>query len=415
MKQVNLVVVLFLVYAFAAATLFQECDNLMIEDQPFLTSAVVNNTKDSKTVVFNLYGNVYPAGYFYAQITIGSQSKDFFLHIDSGSDLAWLQCEPCNPCVHAPHPPYKYRGGQVQCSDPLCSGVHHPKDHDCHHSSDPCYYRIAYYDKTSSIGPLVKDKLIGRLKSGTKVTPMITFGCGNQQRGQHSNEFDGSLGLLNTKVSIGSQLARMGVTRNVISHCFRSRGSGRLYFGDEHIPSSKALSVRMSVSKAYYTIGPANLLFDGTNIANINTLIIDSGTTYTSLNSQIYQVLRTRIEEYIGARLARVPPAESDASLMCWKGPRPFRNFQSVEPFFKNLALRFPQDKNVIMEIPLQSYIIISGKGYACLGIQDSRAEGYETLNVIGAITMLDKLVIYDNEKNQFGWTRKCPEPQAYN
>ncbi|GLJ25023.1 hypothetical protein SUGI_0478950 [Cryptomeria japonica] len=51
---------------------------------------------DEKTTLFNIQGNSYPDGLSYMIAFISNSPKTFFLDIDTGSDLTWLQCD--DPC-----------------------------------------------------------------------------------------------------------------------------------------------------------------------------------------------------------------------------------------------------------------------------------------------------------------------------
>ncbi|CAH8254658.1 unnamed protein product [Arabidopsis lyrata] len=56
------------------------------------------------------------------------------------------------------------------------------------------------------------------------------------------------------------------------------------------------------------------------------------------------------------------------------------------------------------LQIPPESYLIISKTGNACLGLLNGSEVGLQNSNVIGDISMQGLMVIYDNEKQQLGW-----------
>ncbi|KAI7739423.1 hypothetical protein M8C21_010766 [Ambrosia artemisiifolia] len=66
--------------------------------------------------------------------------------------------------------------------------------------------------------------------------------------------------------------------------------------------------------------------------------------------------------------------------------------------------LSFAKSKNVRFQMDPEAYLIISKYGNACLGILNGSEVGLESVNLIGDISFHDKLVIYDNEKQQIGW-----------
>ncbi|CAD6254427.1 unnamed protein product [Miscanthus lutarioriparius] len=56
----------------------------------------------SSSMVFKLGGSVYLTEHFYVTMNIGDLAKPYFLDIDTGSNLTWLECHdnngPCNTC-----------------------------------------------------------------------------------------------------------------------------------------------------------------------------------------------------------------------------------------------------------------------------------------------------------------------------
>ncbi|GMH21605.1 hypothetical protein Nepgr_023447 [Nepenthes gracilis] len=356
-----------------------------------------NNTEENR-VVFAVGGNVYPDGHFYAVVHIGPQLKTYFLDLDTGSDLTWVQCDaPCVHCRPAPHPLYKPIN-RMSCNEPLCDLVEHPRQHPCHNPADECHYQVKYVDGGSSTGFLTLDTfLVGSQARHPLVNPLI-FGCGYDQRvgsESHSPYVDGVLGLSSSQLSILSQLRNKGgVARNVIGHCLldhirRGDADGFLFFGDGALPPSLQW---VPMSPPYERL----------------QLILDSGSTFTYFNSHALEAVVTLINK--DAAESALKPAPEDKTLpYCWKGRAPFRYMAEVERFFKPLALRFPNAANVEMEMPAKSHLIISSHGNACLGILNGTEIGLGDQNIIGDISFRERLVVYDNESKRIGWTfRDC-------
>ncbi|KAI4997546.1 hypothetical protein ZWY2020_052888 [Hordeum vulgare] len=79
----------------------------------------------ASTAVFQLQGAVYPIGHYYVTMNIGDPAKPYFLDVDTGSDLTWLQCDaPCQSCNKVPHPWYKPTKNKiVPCAASLCTSL----------------------------------------------------------------------------------------------------------------------------------------------------------------------------------------------------------------------------------------------------------------------------------------------------
>uniref|UniRef100_A0A5B7BSH7 Aspartic proteinase Asp1 n=1 Tax=Davidia involucrata TaxID=16924 RepID=A0A5B7BSH7_DAVIN len=369
------------------------------------SSSVVNPVGSS--VVFPLYGNVYPNGFYYVQINIGQPPQPYFLDPDTGSDLTWLQCDaPCIHCTKGPHPLYQPNNNLVICKDPLCAALHSSDEYNCDHP-EQCDYEVEYADGGSSIGVLVKDAILLNLTNGERRSPRLAFGCGyDQVPGASSHPLDGVLGLGKGKSSIVSQLYSQRLMRNVVGHCLSARGGGFLFFGDDLYDSSRVIWTPMSRDYSYYSPGFAELLFGGKSTGYKKLLVVfDSGSSYSYLNSQAYQALVSLVtKELTGKPLKE---ALDDRTLQfCWKGKKPFKNIRDVRRYFKPLALSFENGlkSKSHFEIPPEGYLIISSKGNVCLGILNGTEIGIN-FNMIGDISMQDKMVIYDNEKQVIGWT----------
>ncbi|KAH9604939.1 hypothetical protein KSS87_018614 [Heliosperma pusillum] len=348
--------------------------------------------------------------YFYTTLKLGEPARPYHFDIDTGSDLTWVNCDaPCVNCPKSPHQPYKPRNNALTCGESLCSFLQRPLNDPCLNPSDQCDYEIEYADHGSSYGVVVKDRFSIEFINGSTGSPPIAFGCGyDQDLSSATNPpfVDGVLGLASKKSSILSQLYDLKMVRNVFGHCFSSKGGGYLFFGDKVVPS-ETIWVPMSKNRIgnYYSIGPAELIFNGKKVLKTGlSFVFDSGSTYTYLNHQVYEAAISMIKKNIDSKSLKMAPEDKTLPL-CWKGSKPYKSMADVQNFFQPLSLRFSKAKNAVMEMPPETYLIINKNGNVCLGILDGSEAELGNLNVLGDVSMLNKMVIYDNEKNQIGWT----------
>ncbi|XP_042033213.1 aspartic proteinase Asp1-like [Salvia splendens] len=360
------------------------------------------------SLIFSLSGNVYPKGYYHVTMNVGQPPKQYFLDIDTGSDLTWLQCDaPCTKCTPAPHSLYKPKRNLITCIDPVCISLHGPGNHNCQSPDEQCDYEVDYADHGSSLGVMVKDSFPLRFTNGTIVAPKLAFGCGYNQEVQDTTHLpytDGVLGLGLGKSSILAQLRNMGSIQNVIGHCLSRQGGGFLFFGDDFLPNSGIVWTPLLSQSKYYALGPANLQIGGqaTNIKGL-PIVFDSGSTYTYFSSPAYNALVSLIKASLNGK--QLKDAVEDKSLpICWKGAKPFKSVLDAANHFKPLGLSFTNAKNVQLHLAPESYLVVTEQGNVCLGILNGGEVGLENLNVIGDIFLQDKLVIYDNERQQVGW-----------
>ncbi|XP_058097486.1 aspartic proteinase Asp1-like isoform X1 [Magnolia sinica] len=396
---------------------FQTCSAASNTQQPKRRESLSVSSSSSSngpgSSVFPIFGNVYPDGLYYVSVSIGNPPKKYFLDIDTGSDLTWVQCDaPCVSCYNGPHPPYKpARNKLVFCKDPLCAASPSLIPYTCEEPRDQCDYQITYADGSFSDGVLVRDTFSLRMSSGSLAQPSLTFGCGYNQGGSSSTSTlmtDGVLGLGNGKSSILSQLRGLNLVRNVTGHCISGQGGGYLFFGDSIIPSSGVTWTPMSRNRFHkYSPGPMNIIFGKQPIGVKDLLVVfDSGSTYTYFASQPYQAFVSMLKKSLsGKPLKEV--SEDEILSLCWEGSRRFKSILEVREYFKPLILIFANGKKATLEIPLEGYLIISGRGNVCLGILNGSEGGLQDLNIIGDISLQDLMVIYDNEKQKIGWVRE--------
>ncbi|KAK9950205.1 hypothetical protein M0R45_005706 [Rubus argutus] len=371
------------------------------------TSSLALNGAAS-SIVLPVHGNVYPIGAYNVTLNIGQPPKPYFLDPDTGSDLTWLQCDaPCVRCLEAPHPLYRPNNDLVACKDPLCASLHAPGAHKCE-NPEQCDYEVEYADGGSSLGVLVRDNFLLNFTNGKQQRPYLALGCGYDQiPGSSYHPIDGVLGLGKGKSSIVSQLASQGHVRNVIGHCLSSRGGGFFILGDDLYDYSGAVWTPMSPDHSkHYSPGLAELIFDGksTGFRNLH-VVFDSGSSYTYFNSQAYHFLILWLKRELNGKPLKEAPDDRTLPL-CWKGRKPFKNIRDVKKYFNTLALRFGSGRKdaTQFELPPEAYLIISSKGNVCLGILDGTEVGLQNSNIIGDISMQDKMVIYDNDKQKIGW-----------
>uniref|UniRef100_A0A5B6ZDA5 Aspartic proteinase Asp1 n=1 Tax=Davidia involucrata TaxID=16924 RepID=A0A5B6ZDA5_DAVIN len=403
---------LLLLFLVILSTTFQACFSAANQPQKSKQQLKLMATTNrfGSSVVFPVTGNVYPRGYYHVTLNIGHPPKPYFLDIDTGSDLTWLQCDaPCTKCTPAPHSLYKPNKNLVTCRDPVCAALNSPAKYPCETPDGQCDYEVQYADHGSSLGVLVKDSFPFRFSNGSAVGPSLIFGCGYNQELPDSIRppyTDGILGLGNGKSSIVSQLHDMGLTRNVVGHCLSWNGGGFLFFGDDLVPSSGIVWTPMlrSSSDKHHSSGPAELLYGGQAIGVKGLpVVFDSGSTYSYFNSQAYKVTLSMIKKNLKGK--QLEEAVEDRSLpVCWKGTKPIKSVHDVKSYFNPLVLSFTNAKNIQLQLPPEAYLVVTERGNVCFGILDGTEIGIGNFNIIGDISMQDKMVIYDNEKQQIGW-----------
>lgn len=379
----------------------------------------------NSTVVLPVRGNVFPDRQYYTSIYIGNPPRPFFLDIDTGSDLTWIQCDaPCTNCAKGPHPLYKPGKGKIiPPRDSFCQELQGNQNY-CD-TCKQCDYEITYADRSSSVGVLARDNMQLIAADGERENLDFVFGCAYDQQGKLLSSpanTDGILGLSNTAISLPTQLANQKIISNVFGHCITTDPSsgGYMFLGDDYIP-------RWGMTWVPIRNGPENMY--STEVQNVNygdlelsvrgqagkltQVIFDSGSSYTYFPHEAYTNMIALLKD--------VSPSfvqdDSDQTLpFCMKANFPVSSVDDVKQLFKPLRLQFKKRLFVIprtFTIPPENYLVISDRGNVCLGVLDGSEIDHSSTIIIGDVSLRGKLVVYDNDENQIGWIQSdCTKPQ---
>ncbi|XWS48310.1 hypothetical protein CRYUN_Cryun13aG0064600 [Craigia yunnanensis] len=386
---------------------------------------------DSSGTILPVRGNVYPDGLYFTYMLVGNPQRPYFLDIDTGSDLTWIQCDaPCSSCAKGANPLYKpTRVNIVASKDSMCTEVQkNQKPQNCE-TCQQCDYEIEYADRSSSLGVLARDKLHLVTANGSITNLDVVFGCAYDQQGILLNTLsktDGILGLSRAKISLPYQLASKGIINNVVGHCLATdlTAGGYMFLGDDFVPNWGMSWVPMLGSSSiefYHTqlvkinYGSSSLSLGG-QYSNIGRVVFDSGSSYTYFTKQAYAELVASLSEV--SKLGFIQYASDPTLPICWQAPFPIRSIMDVKQFFKTLTLQFGSKWWIISKkfhIPPEGYLIISNKGNVCLGILDGSNVHDGSTFLLGDISLRGQLVIYDNAKLKIGWTQSdCAKPRRF-
>ncbi|KAL0462332.1 UNVERIFIED_CONTAM: Aspartyl protease APCB1 [Sesamum latifolium] len=387
-------------------------------------------SKIDATGVIPVGGNIFPDGLYYTYLNLGNPPRPYFLDMDTGSALTWIQCDaPCTSCAKGAHPFYKpVKANIIPPKDSFCVEIQKnqiAKDCDSCHQ---CDYEIEYADHSSSVGVLARDELYLNVANGSLAQSKIVFGCAYDQQGLLLNTLgktDGILGLSRAKISLPSQLASQGIIKNVIGHCLAAdaRGGGYMFLGDDFVPYWQMAWVpclrpmifsnnhEHSMSRNSYQTNIVKVRYGSRQIGlgNVRSaqghLVFDTGSSYSYFTEQAYNDLVTIFNDISSESLVR---DMSDTSLpICWRAKSPLRSIEDVRQFFKPLNLHFGSKWWIVstkLQIPPEGYLVVNSKGNVCLGILNGREVHDGSTFILGDISLRGLLIVYDNVKDKIGW-----------
>ncbi|XP_055831799.1 aspartyl protease APCB1 [Solanum dulcamara] len=397
-----------------------------VMNQEKIVKSVSAATKLDSSVNFPVRGNIHSEGLYYTYMLVGNPPKPYFLDIDTGSDLMWIQCDaPCTSCAKGAHPLYKPRNvNMIPLKNPYCVEVQENLRSKYCDNCHQCDYEIEYADRSSSVGVLAKDELQLVLANGTGTKPNVVFGCAYDQQGTLLNTLastDGILGLSRAPISLPSQLASHGLINNVIGHCLRTdTNGGYLFLGNDFVPQWRMSWVPM-LNTPFPNLYQAQLMkmnYGGKELRlgrdGQGTVVFDSGSTYTYFTDQAYKALMSMLEEISSEDLIK---DTSDTTLpICWRAKFPVRSIAEVGQFFKPLNLQFGSKWRIVstkLLITAEGYLTLSEKGNVCLGILNGSNVHDGSAIILGDISLRGQLFVYDNVNQKIGWIRSnCERPE---
>ncbi|XP_031501470.1 aspartyl protease family protein At5g10770-like [Nymphaea colorata] len=246
-------------------------------------------------------------------VGLGTPKQAFNLAFDTGSDLTWVQCEPCISCYPQQgarfNPAFSSTYQRVSCTAPECAEAKLESGlNQC--SASGCLYGIVYGDNSVTVGQLSRDKLT---LTGSDVLPGFTFGCGQKNQGIFGM-VGGLLGLGRTQLSVVSQARNK--YGGVFSYCLpTSNGVGHLTFGPDRSSFSSARFTPLLPHSKFYFVPLAGMSVGGRLLPvspsafGSQGTVLDSGTVITRLPPAAYSALRSAFRDFMAQRKYPLAPA----------------------------------------------------------------------------------------------------------
>ncbi|XP_038690824.1 probable aspartic protease At2g35615 [Tripterygium wilfordii] len=288
-------------------------------------------------------------GDFLMKIYVGSPPVEVLAVADTGSDLIWIQCAPCDQCYQQDAPlfdPSKsstYK--ELSCTTELCQAL--PRQR-CGNTQE-CEYFYSYGDGSYTLGNLSSETLSLDSSNGQQVSfPSSAFGCGHRNNGTFNRRTAGLVGLGGGPLSLISQLGDQ--IEHKFSYCLLPRSANtnsKLRFGEDATISRAGVVSTPLISKYPPTLYFLTLesISIGGKIAQAppsqGNIVIDSGTTLTYLQSDLYNQLEANVIEAIGMSPVPDPSGTFD---LCFQAESVKTDFPEMVFHFTGADLHLPPD-----------------------------------------------------------------------
>ncbi|KAH7689228.1 Aspartic peptidase A1 family protein [Dioscorea alata] len=341
-------------------------------------------------------GNSFSTGNYIITISFGTPEQELTVIFDTGSDVTWIQCQPCSTSCYSQQEPLfdpsqSTTFSSVSCSDPACSQLYSP---DC--SNNTCVYTVKYGDKSHTSGLYSKDTLT--LSPSDTLTGFF-FGCGEN----NSDGFGKVAGLLGLGRGLMSLISQSNTKYNgVFSYCLPSTSSstGYLTFGGGGAPANLKNTKMLTDSSmaTFYFLGLQSISVDGTQLSisptvfsNVGT-IIDSGTVISRLPQEAYSSLRDAFRQ----KMSNYPEAQGDNLLdTCYD----LSSYETVE--IPTVSLEFAD--GLVLDLDASEILFfLNGRSQACLGFAGN--EDASDVGIIGNTQQRKFSVVYDVPNQVIGF-----------
>lgn len=249
------------------------------------------------------------------QIGVGSPPTTQYMVIDIGSDVVWVQCQPCDQCYPQSDPVFNPENSgsfsRISCSSSVCDRL---DSGGCHKGQ--CMYEVSYADGSYTKGALVLETLT----LGRTTIKNVAIGCGHKNRGMFVGA-SGLMGLGGGSMSFLGQLG--GQAGGAFTYCLASRGTdspGWMEFGRGAFPMGVAWVplLRNPQAPSFYYVGLSGLGVGGTQVPisedvfrltelGDGGVVMDTGTPVSRLPTLAYEAFRDAYTALTG-NLPRVSP-----------------------------------------------------------------------------------------------------------
>ncbi|KAE9585029.1 putative nepenthesin [Lupinus albus] len=268
-------------------------------------SNIYQNSEDDTIVIPN-------RGSYLVQFFIGTPSTGILAIADTGSDLTWIQCQPCNICFNQSFPIFDPRNSNTNlvlpCDNNSCNQI--PR-HSCGNDGE-CNYKVQYLDQSSTLGTVATDTIsFNNTYNGQRIEyPNTIFGCGYSNTGVYKPLEGGVFGLGGGPTSFISQHgAKFGKVK--FSYCllpfYYIQGASKMKFGvDTQTDRTRVVTTPLVLKNpsTYYYLSLEGVSINGKMVlpdeSTIGNIVIDSGTTYTFLKISWYERIESVVLEAMG-------------------------------------------------------------------------------------------------------------------
>uniref|UniRef100_A0A6N2MWJ4 Peptidase A1 domain-containing protein n=1 Tax=Salix viminalis TaxID=40686 RepID=A0A6N2MWJ4_SALVM len=261
-------------------------------------------------------------GEYLMSLSVGTPPFKIMGIADTGSDLIWTQCKPCEGCYKQVDPLFDPKSSKTyrdfSCDARKCRLL---EQSSC--SGNICQYQYSYGDQSYTMGNVASDTITLDSTAGSPVSfPKTVIGCGHENGGTFSEKGSGIVGLGAGPLSLVSQMGSS--VGGKFSYCLvpfssRAGNSSKLNFGGSAVVSgpgvqstpllaSKTMSTFYVLTLEAMSVGNERIKFGGSSSGTgEGNIIIDSGTTLTIVPEDFFSDFSSAVGNQVHGQRAEDP------------------------------------------------------------------------------------------------------------
>ncbi|KAJ6400903.1 hypothetical protein OIU84_016346 [Salix udensis] len=261
-------------------------------------------------------------GEYLMSLSVGTPPFKIMGIADTGSDLIWTQCKPCERCYKQVDPLFDPKSSKTyrdfSCDARKCRLL---EQSSC--SGNICQYQYSYGDQSYTMGNVASDTITLDSTAGSPVSfPKTVIGCGHENGGTFSEKGSGIVGLGAGPLSLVSQMGSS--VGGKFSYCLvpfssRAGNSSKLNFGGSAVVSgpgvqstpllsSKTMSTFYVLTLEAMSVGNERIKFGGSSSGTgEGNIIIDSGTTLTIVPEDFFSDFSSAVGNQVHGQRAEDP------------------------------------------------------------------------------------------------------------
>ncbi|KAJ6675058.1 ASPARTIC PROTEINASE CDR1-RELATED [Salix viminalis] len=261
-------------------------------------------------------------GEYLMSLSVGTPPFKIMGIADTGSDLIWTQCKPCEGCYKQVDPLFDPKSSKTyrdfSCDARKCRLL---EQSSC--SGNICQYQYSYGDQSYTMGNVASDTITLDSTASNPVSfPKTVIGCGHENGGTFSEKGSGIVGLGAGPLSLVSQMGSS--VGGKFSYCLvpfssRAGNSSKLNFGGSAVVSgpgvqstpllsSKTMSTFYVLTLEAMSVGNERIKFGGSSSGTgEGNIIIDSGTTLTIVPEDFFSDFSSAVGNQVHGQRAEDP------------------------------------------------------------------------------------------------------------